>query len=298
MTDDMNKIGAAVLPWAFTAAGWHFDESVLRAALTTISKAGFDGVPIDIPTGMPAAQYAAILAEYGLEPGPGYFIVGIDESKPLRDVLDEAKRHRDVHLELGMHDTFVAADMSPARRARPAIGADFDEDRLARIIDRLSAVAGLLSAGGVTPALHQHIAGWIETEEEVEAVLAAVPAHILAFGPDTGHLRWAGIEPADIISRHRDRVRGIHLKDVHVAVAEAARADGTGYVPVVMGQHLWAEPGRGDIDFGRVLELVSPAHGYRGWYVIEIDVPDVGDVDASIAYCGEWADAHLRTAGR
>ena len=36
---------------------------------------------------------------------------------------------------------------------------------------------------------------------------------VIGVGPDTGHLRWAGIDPAPFIRRYADRMGGIHIKD-------------------------------------------------------------------------------------
>jgi inosose dehydratase len=57
------------------------------------------------------------------------------------------------------------------------------------------------------------VGSWIKTGDELEAALEKVSSDLLAFGPDTGHLRWAGIDPQSIVRRYRDRVAAIHVKD-------------------------------------------------------------------------------------
>jgi sugar phosphate isomerase/epimerase len=39
---------------------------------------------------------------------------------------------------------------------------------------------------------------------------------LLDFGPDTGHLTWARIDPVRLIGRYRDRAAGLHVKDVRL----------------------------------------------------------------------------------
>ncbi|MEV4018691.1 hypothetical protein AB0J35_50180 [Nonomuraea angiospora] len=46
---------------------------------------------------------------------------------------------------------------------------------------------------------------------ETRAVLDAIAPELLSFGPDTGHLHWAGADPAELITRYRDRVGAAHL---------------------------------------------------------------------------------------
>jgi myo-inositol 2-dehydrogenase / D-chiro-inositol 1-dehydrogenase len=127
-----------------------------------------------------------------------------------------------------------------------------------------------MTAEGVTPCLHQHVGSWIETPEETEAVLAAISPDLLLFGPDTGHLAWAGADPADLIERHLDRVGAVHLKEYGAGVAGQARTDRWSYREAT-ARHAFTEPGRGDVDFAAVLKVLSR---FDGWYVVEVDIPD------------------------
>ena len=73
-----------------------------------------------------------------------------------------------------------------------------------------------------------------------------------AFGPDTGHLRWAGIDPATFIARYADRIGGIHIKDCFPDYLDAD-ADERSYHELAETKRLWAEPGSGVVDFDAVL---------------------------------------------
>ena len=108
--------------------------------------------------------------------------------------VEAAKRHAAVQAALGNTEVFIANGLAPARRDTPAVGADADDRRLQAVIDRLGAAAEAITSEGVRPALHPHVGTWIETEAETESVLAAVPDTVLGFGPDTGHLTWAGMD--------------------------------------------------------------------------------------------------------
>ena len=72
----------------------------------------------------------------------------------------------------------------------------------------------MLQSEGVRPLHHSHVGGMFETEEEIVALLDGLGPDEIDFGRDTGHLRWAGIEPAAFIRRYADRLGGIHIKDV------------------------------------------------------------------------------------
>ena len=98
--------------------------------------------------------------------------------------------------------------------AQPAVGADFNRDRLNLAIENCGIISQVLQAEGLRSLHHSHVGGVFETEEEIVALLDGLGPDVIGFGPDTGHLRWAGIEPAALSTRYADRLGGIHIKDV------------------------------------------------------------------------------------
>lgn len=284
----MTHVAATALPWILTPTGDQFDETVLCRALRSVSAAGFDGVAVDIPPGMLLSTYRHILQDHNLIPAPGYFQLTTDGSKDADAVLDLARRHAELHLELGLDVSFLAADMSPVRMQRPARGAGHDASMFERIVRLTHEVAEGMKSLGVTPAIHQHVGSWIETGDELETVLKKVPPDLLAFGPDTGHLRWAGIDPQSVVRRHSGRVAAIHVKDVHAAVVAAAVEESLDYFTATFSRNLWTEPGRGDAGIQGVIDELN-ATNFDGWYIVEVDHPDFADAEESTAYSGRWA---------
>jgi inosose dehydratase len=109
------------------------------------------------------------------------------------------------------------------------------------------------------------------------------------FGPDTGHLVWVGADPAELIARHRERVGAVHLKDLRGSRVENWRAN-NGDFRAALTEHIWTEPGRGDVDFDAVLDALS---GYEGWYVIEVDVADQATPQQSAEVSAAWVRNRL-----
>src|SRR4029450_10651724 len=67
------KIGLNPLPWVLTPSGFDLSEPVLRTAFSEIATTQFRAIKADPPPRMDATQYRQLLAEYGLQPAPGYF---------------------------------------------------------------------------------------------------------------------------------------------------------------------------------------------------------------------------------
>jgi inosose dehydratase len=168
---------------------------------------------------------------------------------------------------------------------------------LATFAANLGGVALAMAAEGVRACFHPHVGTLVETEREVRYLLDHSDPRLLGFGPDTGHLFWAGMDPAVVIGDYADRVGAVHIKDVHGAVAAQARQDGVDYSEATFRRHLWTEPGRGDVDLAGVLDVL---HGHAGWWVVEVDVPDRTTPAHSAALSAAWVAEHLnaqRTEG-
>ena len=86
---------------------------------------------------------------------------------------------------------------------------------------------------------------------------------------DTGHLYFAGADPARAAERWADRIAHVHLKDVRSEVLEEARAQDTSFLEAVLGG-VFTVPGDGAVDYPPVLEALARA-GYDGWLVVEAE---------------------------
>ncbi|HUC21661.1 MAG TPA: sugar phosphate isomerase/epimerase family protein [Streptosporangiaceae bacterium] len=282
-----SKVAVNPLPWILGRDTWDLSLATVTAAAAGISDAGFTAIHADVPDGTSVADYRALLSDHGLRPAPGYIAGEFDvAASELPALIDMARRRAGQQAELGLTEVFLASQLYPERIDVPAEGAGFEPGRLELVIERIAAVAEVITAEGVTPCFHPHVGSWIETEHEIRALLEAVDAAILSFGPDTGHMFWAGMDPAAVIASYAERVRAIHLKDVHHAAVQRARAQHENYSGAAFTEHVWTEPGRGDVDFDAVFAALP--RSYDGWFVVEVDVPDLPTKEESTAESARW----------
>ena len=284
------RVGLNPLPWVLTPQGFDLSVPILTGAFAEIATTPFRGIHADPPAGLDATGYRSLLSEYGLEPAPGYFSADFHTIDPV-ELVEAAKRHAAVQAELGNTEVFLAPGLTSERIAHPSIGYGGDA-LLPKVIDGVGAAAEAITAEGVTPALHPHVGSTIEVETEIRAVLDAVPASVLSFGPDTGHLAWAGITPAALMTQYADRIAAVHLKDVHLDQAEAARsADANYFEATVTKFTVWTEPGRGDVDLLACVRTLPDT--FRGWLIVEVDVPEADTNLSSTQLSAQWVTDHL-----
>jgi inosose dehydratase len=264
--------------------------------LAQIKQAGFPAAVIAIPIGTSLEDYKATFERARILPGPSYFGIPSPEAEvPLEKTLEEAKLAGGRQAALGVKDVFIAVHMPPKLRARvdkPAIGTMFDQARLDFIIDQLGKAAEALKAEGVMPALHPHVGTWIETENETRRTLDAIGPRTLNFGPDSGHLSWAGADVLGLFRSYKDRISIMHVKDIRLDIRDAAIAAGKSY-PQTALDGLWVEPGMGNLDIKAMLAELGA--GFDGWIVAEVDRPTMPPLESAIV-CAKYLRALRRPA--
>jgi inosose dehydratase len=143
---------------------------------------------------------------------------------------------------------------------------------------QVTRIAEVATDHGLEPVVHHHGGTRIESEEEIDRLMARTE---VALCVDTGHAAYAGVAPETLIARYGSRVRHLHLKDVDGAVL----ARRLGFWDAIEAG-VFCPLGAGVVDFGAVFAALGDA-GYAGYATIEQDrVPGAGspldDLGASL----------------
>jgi inosose dehydratase len=136
-----------------------------------------------------------------------------------------------------------------------------------KLIVGLRKLAAVAAAEDMKIVYHHHMGTVIQTEADLERLLAAVPEISLLLDP--GHLAFAGIDPVAVASRHAARIAHVHLKSVRPAVAERSRRGGWSFYRAVAGG-VFTVPGDGCVDFPSIFRSLA-AVNYSGWLVAEAE---------------------------
>jgi inosose dehydratase len=140
--------------------------------------------------------------------------------------------------------------------------------------------AAVRDAAGLRTVFHHHCAGYVETPQEIDALMSRTPAQLLGLCLDTGHLSYGGGNPVDAIAKYRGRIWHVHFKDCEPDEARRAREEGWDYHTAVR-HGIFCELGKGMVPFRQVLDALRVEY-YDGWIVVEQDVlPGLGTPAAS-----------------
>jgi inosose dehydratase len=128
---------------------------------------------------------------------------------------------------------------------------------------------------GLRTVFHHHCAGYIETPEEIERLLERTDPDLLGLCFDTGHYRFGGGDPLELLRKHSSRIWHVHFKDCHPEIAARSRQECWDYFTSVRSG-IFCELGQGEVDFPAV-KMELQMLGYDGWIVVEQDVlPGMG----------------------
>ena len=264
-----------------------FERPRYGEMLDTIREAGYSNVvapgarrrPVGSPEELPSTpeEILKVLADHGLKPAPGYYSGPAyhDPANVAANVegVRAAARHT---RALGLDALFAGpTSFTPQRRAaaghypqgnRPD---SFTDDEWKHECETLNRMGEACRAEGVWLALHNHAGACWETEDEMDRLDEGTDPSLVAWGPDVGHMVWGGVDLLPWFERHMDRVKSIHIKDMHAAVLERGRREKLSYSQQSEAG-VFAEIGEGCVEWPALFALWNE-RGYGGAVVVEID---------------------------
>jgi inosose dehydratase len=242
----------------------------LETCLAETKLAGYAGIELGGKFPRDAATLRPILARHGLALVSGWYSAQLCR-RSAEDEQAAVAAHLALLAAMGCRVMVFAeghgsTDGDPnAPLSRRPVLADGD---WAPFCARLNAVARHLRGAGVQLAFHHHMGTVVQTEAEIDRLMAGTTADV-GLLLDTGHLVFAGGDPVAVARRHASRIVHVHCKDVRRPVLDAAlKADQSFLAAVLAG--VFTVPGDGSIDFAAVLAELRP-RGYAGWLVVEAE---------------------------
>ena len=242
----------------------------LDTCLAETKLAGYAGTEMGGKFPRTASELEPLLAGHGLDLVSGWFDGRLYE-REVEAEWEAVLPHLTLLRDMGCRHV-VYADLSGGRHgdvhralsARPVLAAG----EWAGYGRKVTQLAEQMADFGVGMAFHHHMGTIVQSDAEVDALMAHSGAAVgLLF--DSGHGRFAGGDPAALLARHVGRVVHVHCKDVRAAVLGEAIAGDWSFMAAVL-EGVFTVPGDGCIDFGGLLGQLRRA-GYGGWLVVEAE---------------------------
>jgi inosose dehydratase len=272
--------------------------------LDELKASGYEGTELGdygyMPTDPQALRHE--LETRGLTMLGGY--EGVNFRDPAAHADGEARVLRNARLMHAVADSdwlpyVVLADqhsLNPVRfknagRITPEMSlSDADWDTFASGVNRVA--KAVHDETGLRSVFHHHCAGYVETPDDIAALLERTDPNLVGLVFDTGHYLYGtgqidGKLVLDGLERFKDRIWYVHFKDCNPEVATKARAEEFDYNQSI-GAGVFCELGAGAVPFRGVLDWLEHT-GYDGWITVEQDVlPGMGEPKVSAQHNREY----------
>lgn len=240
----------------------------LETCLREAHQAGFAGIELGHKFPRTVPELRAVLARHDLALVSGWYSSSLltrdaaAEMVAMRPHLDLLKALGCTVLILAETSNAVHASRSMPLSQRPRLTrADWP-----RFSERLTELAAMTAAEGVSTAYHHHMGTVIESGDEIDRLLTTTGS-ALKLLLDTGHATFGGADPVALARRWCPRIAHVHCKDVRPDTMEQARRGDWSFLDAVVAG-VFTVPGDGMVDFTAALRALS---GYSGWLVIEAE---------------------------
>lgn len=264
------KLGVAPIAWTNSDLPELGGETTLETCLKESRAAGFSGTETGVKFPMDPKALGPILKKHKLALVSGWF-----SGRLLELSVEDEKKRIDPQL-----DTFAAlgapvlvyaettGTVQDKRHVPVSQRPKLPPERFKGLGEKMTRLGEHMDKRGVKLAYHHHMGTVVETDDEIDQLMAATgPAVGLLV--DTGHAAYAGGDWLAVTRRHAARVVHVHCKDVRPAVLKDVRARNLSFLEAVLAG-VFTVPGDGFIDYAAFARVLAGI-GYKGWAVVEAE---------------------------
>lgn len=137
------------------------------------------------------------------------------------------------------------------------------------LVHGLHEAGKICQAHDMTLVYHPHAGTVIEQKEDVDYLMELTDKRYVHLLYDTGHALYGNYDPLELLIKHRERIKYVHLKDVRMDVLNRCRREGKTFREEVI-EGIFTVPGDGDIDFRPILKQLIKTN-YHGWVIVEAE---------------------------
>lgn len=244
--------------------------SDLPGALRRVAEIGYKEVEIPNLYGKSGAEWRQMLDAAGLA-CPSVHVQVAPIAPGMLSMADMPSVIREARA-LGV--AYVTAPIFPFSMADVRAGESVSDmmgriarsrtaDDWSRLAATLNEKAAILARENLQLAYHNHNMDFVPVGNGValDILFAETDPALVKFEVDVGWVKAAGVDPADFINRHRNRIRLLHVKDLHDTPVNNA---------VILNP---ADVSTGIMDWTRVLAAAKAAHVQH--YFVEQEPPYV-----------------------
>ncbi|WP_122864202.1 TIM barrel protein [Pseudomonas viridiflava] len=254
-----------------------------RQVLSEAAQAGYRGIELGpygyLPLNVDALGGA--LAENGLHLIAGTIFDNLVDPKNLPSLLKQAhdicallKALRPVGQQLEPHHPapyLVIIDWGHEVRDYAAGHSDkaprLNAAEWSAMMAHIRKIADIANRYGVRAVIHPHAGGYIEFADELAQLVQDIHPDVAGLCLDTGHLYYAGMDPAATLRQYASRLDYLHFKDIDPLVFDQVLGERITFF-AACAKGVMCPLGRGFIDYPALRTLIRELD-YQGYITVE-----------------------------
>lgn len=266
------KLGIAPIAWTNDDMPDLGAENTFEQCVSEMALAGFTGCEVGNKYPKDPAVLKAALDLRGLRIANQWFSSFV-LSKPMEEVEKDFVAQCRFLKAVGA-DTIGASEQSYSIQGQmhtPVFECKYvmvnkEWDRFAKGMNRLGEIANSM---GMKLVYHHHMGTVVQTAEEVDRMMEMTDPDKFSLLFDSGHLAYCGQDYIEVLKKHVNRVKHVHLKDIRPDVVKKVKDEKLSFLQGVRAG-AFTVPGDGCIDFKPIFDILDGA-GYKGWMIVEAE---------------------------
>lgn len=137
-----------------------------------------------------------------------------------------------------------------------------------RMVNHIIGIAEAAKKWNVRAVIHPHAGGYIEFADEIDKIMADIPAEVAGLCLDTGHLRYSQMDPVEWLKKYADRLDYVHFKDINGKIyAEVMNERIKFFEGCAKGS--MCPIGEGILDYREIYRVLTEEIKYAGYITVE-----------------------------
>lgn len=270
---DKNKVKLGIAPIAWTNDDMPDlgAENTFEQCISEMALAGFTGCEVGNKYPKDPAVLKKALSLRGMQICNAWFSSFLT-TKPYEETEKAFIEHIAFLKEMGAKVVGMSEQGHSIQGTDKAV---FDEkyvmndeewDRLCTGINKLGKIA---KDQGIALTFHHHMGTVVQTEAEIDRLMANTDPEVFSLLFDSGHLAYCGEDYMSVLKKYIHRVKHVHLKDIRPEIVKKVKDE---HLSFLQGVRLgtFTVPGDGAIDFDPIFDCLAE-NGYEGYILVEAE---------------------------
>lgn len=267
------KLGIAPIAWTNDDLPELGGENTFQQCVSEMALAGFTGSEVGNKYPRDPAVLKPMLQLRGIEICNAWFSTFLI-SKPYEETEAEFEKHVAFLAAMGAKVVGVSEQSYSTQgiQTQPVFEGKYEmnDSQWQLLCDGLNRLGKLsLEKYGVALTFHHHMGTVVQSARETDRLMAGTDPQYVSLLFDSGHFAYCGEDPVEMVTKHADRIRHVHLKDIRPDVVKRVREERLSFLEGVR-QGAFTIPGDGCVDFDPIFRVLAQT-GYEGYMVVEAE---------------------------